>query len=423
MNLIKYIKTTSRLLLSLMVVGAFVMSCDEDDATGHSKLVPSNPTISMANVGSIAAISDEVDGTHVIDVTMSAAQIVDIAVHVFQTKGDAVEGEDFSLSTSRLVIPAGETTGSITVTILADGVIENSETFTLQIGDERTANATITPVTADFTISNYEDGDLLVSLEWGTADPVFDREGDEMDPTDIADLRLLIVDASNPFYTVEYDNADGGSFEEYTLEDALWADGTYYIAADFYAAVDLGDGGNIDLDLTAGFDQAGVQAESFSFSAALNTNPDALCALNYFIIASITKVGSTYTITEIGSKPATPDLSGTYDVVSNGDNTDGQPAAVNVLATVTLTDNGDGTYTISDGGAGVYQFWYCAPYGACSDVPVTLSRDDCGGLTGSGTGPFGEPVDVTGTDNNDGTMDISWVNGFDDFADAVYTIQ
>jgi len=43
------------------------------------------------------------------------------------------------------------------------------------------------------------------------------------------------------------------------------------------------------------------------------------------------------------------DLGGVYNVISNGDNTDGQPPAIDVPYTVTLTDNGGGSYTISDG--------------------------------------------------------------------------
>lgn len=117
------------------------------------------------------------------------------------------------------------------------------------------------------------------------------------------------------------------------------------------------------------------------------------------------------------------DISGIYNVVSNGDNTDGQPPAVNVPYTVTITDNGGGSYTISDGVAGVYQFWYCAPYGYCFETAGTFT-DVCGNLSGSWTESFGCQVDLTGTVNQNGTLTIQWSNCFGDHIDeAIYTPQ
>lgn len=115
------------------------------------------------------------------------------------------------------------------------------------------------------------------------------------------------------------------------------------------------------------------------------------------------------------------DLGGTYTVISNGDNTDGQPAAVNIPYTVTLTDNGGGNYTISDGVAGVYIFWYSI-YGYTFETEGNFT-DVCGTLTGSWVEAFGCTVNLTGTVNDDGTLSIHWDNCFGDFADAVYTPQ
>jgi hypothetical protein len=115
-------------------------------------------------------------------------------------------------------------------------------------------------------------------------------------------------------------------------------------------------------------------------------------------------------------------LAGTYDVVSNGTSTDGQPAAVDLPYTVTITDNGGGSYTISDGVAGVYQYWYCSPYGYCFETEGSFT-DICGELTGSWVERFGCQVDLTGTVNPNGTLSIHWVNCFGDEVNTVYTKQ
>ena len=119
------------------------------------------------------------------------------------------------------------------------------------------------------------------------------------------------------------------------------------------------------------------------------------------------------------------DLGGDYSVISNGTSTDGAPAnnpLVDFAYNVTLTDNGGGNYTISDGVAGVYQDWYCAPYGYCFETAGSMT-DICGDLSGSWTESFGCEITLTGSVNADGTLSISWENCFGDSATAVYTPQ
>jgi len=120
------------------------------------------------------------------------------------------------------------------------------------------------------------------------------------------------------------------------------------------------------------------------------------------------------------------DLGGTYNVVSSGFSTDGAPInnpLVNFPYTVTVTDVGGGSYTISDGVAGVYQDWYCAPYGYCFETEGNFT-DVCNSLSGSWTEAFGCPVELIGTVNADGTLTISWSNCFGDtIEEAIYTPQ
>ncbi len=116
------------------------------------------------------------------------------------------------------------------------------------------------------------------------------------------------------------------------------------------------------------------------------------------------------------------DLAGVYNVVTNGASTEpGIPEAVDFPYTVTLTDNGGGNYTISDGVAGVYIFWYTG-FGYTFETNGSFT-DICGDLSGSWVESFGCQIDLTGTVNEDGTLTIRWDNCFGDFGDAVYTPQ
>jgi len=117
------------------------------------------------------------------------------------------------------------------------------------------------------------------------------------------------------------------------------------------------------------------------------------------------------------------DLGGNYTVVSSGFSTDGGPVnnpLVNFSYDIVLTDNGGGSYSISDGVAGVYIDWYSI-YGYTFET-VGNFTDVCGSLSGSWVEAFGCQVDLTGTDNGDGTLTIQWINCFgDEVTEAIYT--
>lgn len=277
----------------LFTLTGLMFSCDDETFQGDSTLSPSSPSVSIS-VPSISPFVEQ-DSTITFTVTLSETQIVDVAVYVFQSGGTATAGSDFTF-TNRVVIPAYRTSATGVITILSDDVEEETETFELTFGDERTANASITPVTAEFSIMNYTDGDLIIGMSWDGS--VVGADGNVIGPTSVADLRLLIVDAMP--YTAIFDGADGGSFEEFVMGSDDFSDGEYYVVADFYDAIDLGDQGSVDLDLTVTFDQAGViNGESYSFPAALNTG--VICSASHFYMVKITKSGSNYTFESVGA--------------------------------------------------------------------------------------------------------------------------
>lgn len=136
-----------------------------------------------------------------------------------------------------------------------------------------------------------------------------------------------------------------------------------------------------------------------------------------------TSPGEPITVNIVRDCPS--DLAGTYTVVSSGTSTDGAPVnnpLVDLSYEVTVTQVDAASYTISDGVAGVYQDWYCAPYGYCFETEGNFT-DTCGELSGEWVEAFDSTITLTGNDNFDGTFTVTWVNGFGDTATAVYTKQ
>ena len=106
------------------------------------------PTVSFVNASQTV---NENSGTFTVTVQLSAASEVDTTVP-FTLGGTAVSGVDYSgVTTSPLVIPAGQTSATITGTLLADPEPNKTLTFTLQTPTNATLGAT-----AMFTLTIVE---------------------------------------------------------------------------------------------------------------------------------------------------------------------------------------------------------------------------------------------------------------------------
>ena len=118
-------------------------------------------------------------------------------------------------------------------------------------------------------------------------------------------------------------------------------------------------------------------------------------------------------------------LEGTYTTITNAQSTDGCcPDPVVVESVVSITRTGPVNYQLTNFAAGTYAYWYCDPYGLCSDtfngLPAAL-LDICGNLQ-LNAGYWGS--NGTGTvDAVTGVITISWGNAFDDAGVTVYTPQ
>ena len=276
--------------VAALTIGFFMVSCDQEDDTGYSTMVPTSPSLGIT-VSETNVILVENDQVFEFTASLSEVQLVDVKLYAFQAGGDA-DGDDFEL-TGSLVIPAGATSATGTLKILKDDVIEETETLKIQIGDNKTANASKDSGFIDVTILNYEDGDLIIDLAWSLTEPAYEDDGTELDPTEMGDLVLSL--SSTPDLENIIGQADGGSFETLVMPSST-PDGVYYVIASFWDAnSDITRGFNLLLDLN----QPGViTADGYEYPAALDSGNS--CSTVYFITGTITKSGESYTYESTG---------------------------------------------------------------------------------------------------------------------------
>jgi hypothetical protein len=198
-------------------------------------------------------------------------------------------------------------------------------------------------------------------------------------------------------------------------------------------------------DAETGFPTTGVIVTGAEAISATGVDPADLDGGDLFIVRFVLKLkdGREFSSGNVGEDVAvtshnapfrypatvkclTPafDFSGTWSVVTNGTNTDGQPAAVNLPYDVTIAASGASglDYTISDGVAGVYIFWYTI-YGYDFETEGNMT-EVCGTkLIGSWKEGFGSTINLEGEIVDADNLIIKWSNGFGDKATAIYTRQ
>ena len=409
----QFIKVSFSFLALLLM-----FSCDSnDDYAGDSVVNATSPSLTVSLGFSNTETLIEQEASYAFTVSISEAQIADVIVNLVQTAGTATAGSDFSMPSSVTILKGTMSTTS-EITIHSDELLEETETVTIQIGLGNESNVnSVASETVTFNIANLTDGDLVANMSWAASTTVTDNSGKEVDAYDYADLRLLLT---NVPYTQVYVSVDEAADETYTLSGDA-DDGEYYLVADIYSSM---DGIIRDLDITLTFDQVGtINDQKHTFTQGLST--EFTCKNNYLIMAKVTKLGTNYTLEKIAENSAAPSITGTYNVVSNGSSTDSGPVnnpLVDFASTVVITDNGDGTYTFSDGWAGVYVEWYSI-YGYTFLEEQTITLTTCLDLSGPWTDGFGGSNELTGAVNGDGTISIRVENSFGDFVNAVYTIQ
>ena len=279
---------------SILCALVFMVSCDDNQYTGDSALSATSPSLSVSLSFENSQTLIEQEKEYAFTISLSEAQIADVLVNLEQISGNATEGEDFTIPHT-VTIKAGSLSASDVIAIHADELAEETETVNIQIGLGNESNvSSVASETVTFEIANLTDGDLVVGMSWTSSSSVTDNYGNEIDPYDLADLRLLLTDSP---YTQVFESANGATAETYVLAGAA-PDRTYSFVADFYAAMyEI----PADIDITLTFNQVGtINGQTHSFSAALNTG-DSCAGLNY-VMATVTKSGDSYSFEEVGQK-------------------------------------------------------------------------------------------------------------------------
>ena len=146
-----------KLLGVLMALAIVFNGCDDEDTTGHSSVTPTNPSVNLT-VPTFNDLDFGADATYSVAVTLSEPQVVDVRVYLTQVGGDAVEGEDYAVSAHFVDVPAYRTDGgTIDVTLFGSPLRPEAKTLELQVGDDRTANASITPAMINVTLNKTPD--------------------------------------------------------------------------------------------------------------------------------------------------------------------------------------------------------------------------------------------------------------------------
>lgn len=350
--------------LVILATILFTSSCERDDFTGHSQLSPTSPSLSVSGIQQGGYSLVEGDQSFTFDVALSEVQIVDVKLNISQVNGDAIDGTDYTTEHS-VTIPAGSTKASIPVTVLSDDLAEETETFTLQIGDNTTSNASMSPVTVDFEILNLTAGDLVVDMSWET--DALSAVGLDLAPTEVVDMRFLLLNSDGDVVAA----ADGGSFETLMRFDTL-DDGKYTLATDIFSTIDAGDFNDIiTIDIDLEFNQLGkINHMVLSFPAVMTNEFPCESYVTY--LADVTKAGEDYTIEENVSSG----LSGTPGLpVGEYAGTDGHyilGGAKTVLAAAISIEDGDII-------KGLNQAWMTGFWGeeiiAEGEVVLTINAD------------------------------------------------
>ena len=135
----------------------FLSSCtDNDQATDKGTLNLESGVVAKVNIAApllSANSTREADqDSYSYTVTLNKPQSVAVKVYVTQAGGTA-NSKDFTFDTE-INIPAYETKATGKISILNDSDKEGDETIILQIGNNKTANATVEPVNVSFTIKD-----------------------------------------------------------------------------------------------------------------------------------------------------------------------------------------------------------------------------------------------------------------------------
>ena len=302
-------KNTFIKLSLIFSVFALIVSCDDDNNyAGEStqQATAGNATITLAFDATQSFV--EKNEVYTYTVTLSEPQIADVKIPITLVGGTATEHLDFDFD-HEVKISRNTMSAEGTISVYADTDPEDTENFTLQIGNsEGIANASVSPQTVNFTLDNFISDDLDMSFNW---ERDIDYLGDAYSACVNIDLDIFVSDAAgfdiaDPWATwngTAY-AASGDCPEEFTMVMADWGDGEYIIWHENWANGFAGLDTNTLVPITATLVRAGaftevvVQDDSQALNADNGGEADDVPFETHGFIVKVTIAGGLYTITD-----------------------------------------------------------------------------------------------------------------------------
>ena len=213
----------------------------EEDATETwSRVLPTVLlSIDEANIA-------EANGTAIVTATLSQATDVDVVV-TLGFGGSAAFPDDYSRTGSQITIPAGQTTGTITLTAVSDGRLESAESITVDIAS---------------VSQGLEDGSQQVTTQITDDDhaPVFTSSATpSVVEETTAVVTLTATDADLPAQTLTFSITGGADQARFTLSNTGVL--SFINAPDFEIPGDANSDNVYELEVTVNDGQGGVTTQ------------------------------------------------------------------------------------------------------------------------------------------------------------------
>lgn len=131
---------------------------------GNDVTLSTIPTVSLA----VSSAAGSEAGTTLITVTATASsavlgnQTVNLGV-----SGTGITAGDYSLSNTTITIPTGQTSGSVTFTVVDDAIVEGSETATLTISNPSAGLVLGSTTTQAITIADNDNAGVVITQSGG----------------------------------------------------------------------------------------------------------------------------------------------------------------------------------------------------------------------------------------------------------------
>jgi hypothetical protein len=277
---------------ALLIISAlFIASCEKDDYTGYSTLTASDAKATLEWTAPASVVEGEL--VYPFTITLDKKQVADIHIPI-TVSGTATSGADYSVS-DEIIISAFTTSASGELKIMGDADIEETETVTVQIGDDKVANVDFAAQTKTVEILNRVYPNLDLTFDW-SGEVTYD--GATVELCDEVDMDIYVFDVDNNDLGI-YNAATGACPEHLTFESQ--ADGDYYLWANLYASsVAPTDGSVISFPITTYATQPGnfedVMYSQAAASVIVSTDP---AEDTFKPVMKVTKAGTNYTITPL----------------------------------------------------------------------------------------------------------------------------